>query len=86
MEDNITKLSAIIGGVTGVYGGPTGSITSGIISKLSSSISSYFITIYLMELTFEKIPLLVCTTASLVAFVAYLVSLCKYFFMFLPLW
>ncbi|WP_300827221.1 MULTISPECIES: hypothetical protein [Helicobacter] len=84
VEDNITKLSAAIGGVIGVYGGPIGSIASGIlggiIGKLTSSISSYFITIYLMEITFEKVPLLVCTTASLVAFVAYLVSLCKYFY------
>ena len=84
VEDNITKLSAAIGGIIGVYGGPIGSIASGIlggiIGKLTSTISSYFITIYLIELTFEKVPLLVCTTASLVAFVAYLVSLCKYFY------
>lgn len=33
-----------------------------------------------MEWTFDKVPLLVCTTASLVAFIAYLVSLCKYFY------
>ena len=33
-----------------------------------------------MQWTFENIPLLVCTTASLIAFVAYLVSLIKYFY------
>lgn len=33
-----------------------------------------------MEWTFEKIPLLVCTTASIIVFVSYLVSLCKYFY------
>lgn len=35
VEDNITKLSAAIGGIIGVYGGPIGSIASGIWVELS---------------------------------------------------
>ena len=34
VEDNITKLSAAIGGVIGVYGGPIGSIASGILGGI----------------------------------------------------
>ena len=34
----------------------------------------------LIQWTFDKVPLLVCTTVSLIAFVSYLVSLCKYFY------
>ena len=40
----------------------------------------YYASSLIIEATFEKVPLLVCTTASIVAFISYLVSLCKYFY------
>lgn len=44
------------------------------------TIASYAGTIVLMKWTFAMIPLLAISTATLVAFVSYLVSLCKYFY------
>ena len=82
--DNVGKVTGAIGAGLGMYGGPVGSIVGGllggIIGKITGTISGYVASVYLLEWTFEKIPLLVCTTASVVAFVAYLVSLCKYFY------
>lgn len=51
-----------------------------IINKTVGNVSSYIITSNMMETVFAKIPLLICATASMIAFVAYLVSLCKYFY------
>ena len=51
-----------------------------IAGKYSESLVAYTSAITILQWTFEKIPLLVCTTASLIAFVSYLVSLCKYFY------
>ncbi|BDB65726.1 hypothetical protein T36_2205 (plasmid) [Helicobacter cinaedi] len=48
--------------------------------RYSPSLVAYTSAIIILQWTFEKIPLLVCTTASLIAFVSYLVSLCKYFY------
>lgn len=84
MKDNIGTMMAIMGGAIGTFGSPIGSIAGGVIGgvvgKLAGTIASYILTIYLLEMTFAKIPLLVCTTASVIAVIAYLVSLCKYFY------
>lgn len=40
----------------------------------------YYITTVIMEMTFNMIPLLVISVAALVAFLSYLVTLCKYFY------
>ena len=87
VKENYTALSAIIGGAIGSAAPGVGSILGGALGWLAGQISSivgtiggYVIAIMLTEWTFEKIPLLVCTTASIIVFVSYLVSLCKYFY------
>ena len=87
VKENYTALSATIGAAIGSAAPGVGSILGGALGWLVGQISSivgtiggYVIAIMLMEWTFEKIPLLVCTTASIIVFVSYLVSLCKYFY------
>lgn len=41
---------------------------------------AYILASWLLEMTFDMIPLLAISTATLIAFVSYLVSLCKYFY------
>ncbi|MBX7491210.1 hypothetical protein [Helicobacter turcicus] len=58
-------------------------LSSSIINKIldiAKAPLSYYFTSVLIENATQKIPLLVCATASIVAFVSYLVSLCKYFY------
>lgn len=82
--DNITKITTIMGALSGsevpIIGNVVGVILGFLTGAVASTITGYGITIYLMEITFDKVPLLVCTTASIIAFVSYLVSLCKYFY------
>ena len=83
VKENQAKLTAIIGGAIGSAVPVVGSVVGGIIGWVVgavTTITAYAISIMLMEWTFEKIPLLVCTTASIIVFVSYLVSLCKYFY------
>ena len=83
VKENQAKLTAIIGGAIGSAIPVVGSVVGGIIGWVVgavTTITAYAISIMLMEWTFEKIPLLVCTTASIIVFVSYLVSLCKYFY------
>lgn len=83
VKDNQAKLTAIIGGAIGSAIPVVGSVVGGIIGWVVgavTTITAYTISIMLMEWTFEKVPLLVCTTASIIVFVSYLVSLCKYFY------
>ncbi|MCR2062552.1 hypothetical protein [Campylobacter helveticus] len=82
--DNIKKILSVIGAVAGsavipVVGTILGGIGGFIIGAVSS-ISGYATAILIIQWTFENIPLLVCTTASLIAFVSYLISLIKYFY------
>jgi|GEM_PF-2228774 len=90
VKENYTKLISVIGGAIGSVVPGVGSVVGGIlgwfVGKFSyvvsgiGTLSAYTIAIMLMEWTFEKVPLLVCTTASIIVFVSYLVSLCKYFY------
>lgn len=85
VENNITTIITALSSTIGLMSGSiVGSIAFGvggfILSSLVGSISSYAITVYLMEITFQKIPLLVCSTASIIAFIAYLITLLKYFY------
>ena len=83
VKDNQTKLTATIGAAIGSVVPVVGSVIGGIIGWVVgavTTITAYTISIMLMEWTFEKVPLLVCTTASIIVFVSYLVSLCKYFY------
>lgn len=83
VKDNQAKLTAAIGAGIGSAVPVVGSVMGGIIGWVVgaiTTITSYSLTILLMEWTFEKVPLLVCTTASIIVFVSYLVSLCKYFY------
>ncbi len=83
VKDNQTKLTATIGAAIGSVVPAVGSVIGGIIGWVVgavTTITAYTISIMLMEWTFEKVPLLVCTTASIIVFVSYLVSLCKYFY------
>ena len=56
-----------------------GSITKGI-TNIATTTAAYALTIFMAKKTLFYIPLLVCTTASIVAFIAYLVTLIKYFY------
>ncbi len=83
VKENIKELSAAIGFSIGSPIPGVGSIVGGILGWVVGAITSstaYAFSILLMEWTFEKVPLLVCTTASIIVFVSYLVSLCKYFY------
>ena len=51
-----------------------------IVASLAKVPISYYFTTVLMEWTFNMIPLLAICTACLVAYISYLVSLCKYFY------
>ncbi|EAI2137214.1 hypothetical protein EKP34_06055 [Campylobacter upsaliensis] len=81
--DNSAKILGAIGAMLGSIGLGVGSILGGIggfIIGAVSSVAGYVASILLIQWTFENIPLLVCTTASLIAFVSYLISLIKYFY------
>lgn len=83
--ENPKKMGLAIGGAIGDEKGggwyQLGGAAAGFAtSYVSKSLVAYTSTITILQWTFEKIPLLVCTTASLIAFVSYLVSLCKYFY------
>ncbi|WP_300912366.1 hypothetical protein, partial [Helicobacter rodentium] len=87
VKENYIELNAAIGAGIGSPVPVVGSIIGGILgwiagqaSSIVGSVAGYAISILLMEWTFEKVPLLVCTTASIIVFVSYLVSLCKYFY------
>ncbi|EAI7269765.1 hypothetical protein B0619_07270 [Campylobacter lari] len=82
--DNLGKLSVVISAAAAstfpIVGTIAGGIFGYIIGTAIPTITGYSIAIMLIEWTFQKIPLLVCTTASVIAFVSYLVSLIKYFY------
>lgn len=82
-KENIKELSSALGFSIGSAVPGVGSIIGGVLGWLigaATSLAGYALSIALMEWTFEKVPLLVCTTASIIVFVSYLVSLCKYFY------
>ncbi|OCS21960.1 hypothetical protein CFVI97532_07105 [Campylobacter fetus subsp. venerealis cfvi97/532] len=76
-KEFVDKLSSVIGGF---IGGPIGSIFGYIVGKVSGTGLGYAGAIMMMKKMLLYLPLIVCATASGVAFVAYLVSLCKYFY------
>lgn len=51
-----------------------------IVATLAKVPISYYFATVLMEWTFNMIPLLAISVATLIAFISYLVSLCKYFY------
>ncbi|KRS55755.1 hypothetical protein DB04_09680, partial [Campylobacter coli] len=57
-----------------------GFLAKGIISIGSTLLIAYPITIYMYQELFNKIPLLVATTASLIVFSSFLITLIKYFY------
>lgn len=98
-----TVIKSIISGTAGIFGGLTGMAFTGIsLSWIGSALDfvlggaieiskvafSYYATTILMEWTITMIPLLAISTACLVACIAYLVSLCKYFYIspFITAW
>ena len=48
--------------------------------SMGAVVGSYLLAAWVLEMTFDMIPLLAISTASLIAFISYLVSLCKYFY------
>ncbi|OEW34371.1 MULTISPECIES: hypothetical protein [Campylobacter] len=82
--ENTGKFMAVIQAVAAstvpIIGTVGGAIVGYITGTVASTITGYAIAIMLIEWTFQKIPLLVCTTASIIIFVSYLVSLIKYFY------
>lgn len=82
--DNAGKFASIIGGAVGSsatpVGGIVGSIVGYFVGTIGGGTAAYATAIYLMHKMLAYLPLIVCATASAIAFVAYLVSLCKYFY------
>lgn len=80
LKDAVTLIGLKVGGI---FGGGIGFGISWLITKILSlgkvPASYYFATI-LAEWTFAMIPLLAISTACLIAYISYLVSLCKYFY------
>ena len=72
-------LSFLLPFIFAILGFKIGALTL-LVSGPLLTIASYAGTIVLMKWTFAMIPLLAISTATLVAFVSYLVSLCKYFY------
>lgn len=83
IQENVSKVFDILAGafarIPGI-GTILSSIIGGALGSIASTVISYIGTVVLLEWTFEKIPLLVCATAGIIAFVSYLVGLCKYFY------
>ncbi|WP_270975455.1 hypothetical protein [Campylobacter helveticus] len=59
---------------------PTAGVASIVITILAKTPLVYFATTYILEEIYSKVPLLSCVVASVVAFISYLISLCKYFY------
>lgn len=77
IQDNLGKLGTVLGtALGGLVGGSIGSI----LGSLAGSTLAYISVPIIMEEIYSLIPLMVCTTASLIAFMSYLVTLCKYFY------
>lgn len=82
VADNAGKVGALIGTGAGAVTGSNiiGTIIGYLVGTVGGSAASYASAIYLMKKMLSYLPLIVCATASGIAFVAYLVSLCKYFY------
>lgn len=84
---SIPGLSLLVGKLGSIGGSIAGSFIGNVVTEVISFVAepiivvgSYIGATILMEWTFDMIPLLVTSTACLVAFIGYLVSLCKYFY------
>lgn len=80
--DSISALLSfipIVGGTLSIVGGTISTALLEAITALKVP-ASYYIASVLMEWTFNMIPLLAISTACLIAYISYLVSLCKYFY------
>lgn len=75
-----TIIQGMISAIVALFTGPAGGIASFIITSLVKSPLVYFVSSYIIEEIYSKIPLLSCVVASSVAFISYLISLCKYFY------
>ncbi|CAD7289525.1 hypothetical protein LMG7974_01602 [Campylobacter majalis] len=84
VKDNSTKINTLVGGIVGTGATPIGSMLGSVVGyfvgTIGGGMASYATAIYLMHKMLSYLPLVVCATASAIAFVSYLVSLCKYFY------
>lgn len=71
-------------GYMGFLGGPAAGIISTLLSKLvsalTSPIASFFLTVQIMKAILLYMPAVVGTLAGTIAFLSYIVGLCKYFY------
>lgn len=79
VESLYSFIAAIITGLI-TFLNPLAGATSVVISFLAKTPLVYFASSYIIEEIYSKIPLLSCVVASVVAFISYLISLCKYFY------
>lgn len=83
VKNFVTNLYSIVQTIissVGFFAGNIFGLGMSFITSLVKTPLIYYASSLIIEATFEKVPLLVCTTASIVAFISYLVSLCKYFY------
>ena len=82
VEDLYSFIAGIISFIVGVASGTSfvGGAATWIISYLVKTPLIYFATTFILEEIYSKVPLLSCVVASVVAFISYLISLCKYFY------
>ena len=79
VESLYSFIATIITGLI-TFLNPLAGATSVVISFLAKTPLVYFASSYIIEEIYSKIPLLSCVVASVVAFISYLISLCKYFY------
>lgn len=84
IQDNAGKIGGVLLAFIGSYIPGLGTYLGGMLGTLIGTIAggllAYIATPFIMEKIYSLIPLMVCTTASLIAFMSYLVTLCKYFY------
>ncbi|EAI0017044.1 hypothetical protein E0F87_06530 [Campylobacter upsaliensis] len=82
IENLYSFIATIISGLVALFTGTSlaGGVGTSVLAYLVKTPLIYFSTALIIEEIYSKIPLLSCVVASVVAFISYLISLCKYFY------
>ena len=80
IESVYSAIQSMVSGILSLETMGVGGIASYVLTSLAKTPLVYFLSSYVIEEIYSKIPLLACVVASTVAFVSYLISLCKYFY------
>lgn len=80
IESVYSAIQSMVSGILSLETMGVGGIASYVLTSLAKTPLVYFLSSYIIEEIYSKIPLLTCVVASTVAFVSYLISLCKYFY------